>query len=202
MNLKSSISLIVSLLLIAHAQQTLNQPVTYHHLKWITNQTKFPLEMSVAVPMEPLSAASHCDWLRHNDGKFVSKMEDLMKNYLIMETKDKASLIVVNYDNRTHEQLGSYEPKLVRWSQLAPNAGGERVVELNNGASNKRDVFTLAYMKDHYIKTEKFPDRIKVTCNADFLVANTTMIDTVSGLYGGLFRDFVNDLGTNKRLWA
>lgn len=188
MGLKSSISIIVSLLLISSStQQSVNQPqpVTYHHLKWITNQTKFPLEMSVAIPMEqsvPMSAASHWDWLRHNDGKFVSKMEDLMKNYLIMETKDKASLIVVNYDNRTHEQLGSYEPKMARWSQLGQNPGGERVVELNNAVSNKRDVFTLAYLKDHYIKTEKFPDRIKVTCNADFLVANTTMIDTIMSL--------------------
>lgn len=119
--------------------------------------------------------------MRLNDNRYVSKLADeLFKNFLVSETKEKASLVVLNYNNRTHEQLGSYEPRLMRADGSGEATTGEQVVELGRpGAANKRDIFTLAYLKDHYMKSEKFPDRIKVTCMADFLIANTTMTDTV-----------------------
>lgn len=186
------LAITLAALLIANVHTTSNtlptSSVTYNHLKWITNRTQFPLEMSIPISSDISSTSSpneggSWDWLRLHDNKFVSKMDDLMKNYLVSETKDKANLVVLNYNNRTHEQLGSYEPRFVRkdGSDGANGASGERVVELvtSAGASNKRDIFTLAYLKDHYMKTEKFPDRIKVTCIADFLIANTSMTDTV-----------------------
>lgn len=194
---KTAIGLAITLaaLLIANVHTTSStlptSSVTYNHLKWITNRTQFPLEMSIPISSDLSSTSSpneggSWDWLRLHDNKFVSKMDDLMKNYLVSETNDKANLVVLNYNNRTHEQLGSYEPRFVRkdGSDGANGANGERVVELvtSAGASNKRDIFTLAYLKDHYMKTEKFPDRIKVTCIADFLIANTSMTDTVRWL--------------------
>lgn len=166
--------------------------VTFHHLKWITNQTKFPIEMSVAIPTEQQQqqlqqqnddSSTFWDWLRLNDFKWVSKMKELLRSFLVTETRDRTTLLVLNYDNRTHEQLGSYEPQMMRASSPSPRTG-ERLIELASGlpTGNKRDIFTLAYLKDHYIKTEKFPDRIKVTCMADFLIANSSMVDTVSSL--------------------
>lgn len=157
--------------------------VVVHHLKWITNQTQFPLEISIpldsSAATKPAAASQYWDWLRLNDNKYVSKMTDLLKNYLVTETSDKVSLTLLNYNNLTHEQLGSYEPRL---TQTVVAEDGEKIVELKPSNSNKRDIFTTAYLKAHYIKTEKFPERIKVTCVADFLIANTTMTDTIMSM--------------------
>lgn len=126
------------------------------------------------------SSQTWWDWLRLNDNKWVSQMDGLLKSYLVRESTDAASLVILNYDNKTHEQLGSYEPRLMH----KEGSLIESVIELGSAgvamSSNKRDIFTLAYLKDHYIKSEKFPDRIKVTCIADFLIANSTLTDTVN----------------------
>lgn len=132
---------------------------TYHHLKWITNQTLYPIKFSIPIKNHMLNDTAVWDWIRQNDQEFVSKLPDILENYLVTETESRASMYILNYDNITHNQLSSYEPRYL--------------TNEKNFRQKQRDIFTLAYLKKHYIKAQKTNESIKVTCIADFLIPNT-----------------------------
>lgn len=130
-----------------------------HHLKWITNQTLYPIKFSIPIKNHMLNDSAVWDWIRQSDQQIVSKLPDILENYLVTETESRASMYILNYDNTTHNQLSSYEPRYITDEQ--------------NFRQKQRDIFTLAYLKKHYIKAEKTNDSIKVSCIADFLIPNT-----------------------------
>ncbi|CAF0850732.1 unnamed protein product [Brachionus calyciflorus] len=134
-----------------------------HHLQWITNQTCFPIKLSIPVDLKHKNDSLNWDWMRTSDQKLVSFLPDILKNYLVAESDSRASLYIANYDNQTHEQLSSYEPKLVFNDKL------KNPTYLNE----QRDIFTLAYLKKHYVKAEKKNNTFHVSCIADFLISNS-----------------------------
>lgn len=166
-----------------------SQPEVFHHLKWITNRTVFPVDLRYPIDQSKINDTQMWDWLRLSDQRLISKLPDYPKNYLVTETSNRATLMILNYNKSTHEELSSYEARLTEPATKHATGGDEKIVILNNQDvlgrdATRRDVFTLAYLKSHYVKYEKLPERIRVSCVADFLLskANRTMLDTIMHL--------------------
>lgn len=144
------------------------QQIINHYLKWITNQTRFPMKLSIKIdPKEVLDESYSYDWLRLKDETLVTHLPNLFKDYLVTESDESTNLYVLKYDADTNEQLASYEPLLIHKNK------DTKVLSVVNTGSNVKHVFSLAYLKKHAfnVETVEASEDKKVTCYADFMVA-------------------------------
>jgi hypothetical protein len=141
---------------------------THYHLKWVTNQTQFPIHFSMNKNFP--NSSFTWKWKRVSDNSYVENLPSLNKDYIQLETDTKSELIIVNFDNKNMEQLSSYQP--------LPSLNNE-VVQLPN--NTERNIFSLAYLKDHKVKLQKSLNKNKISCIADFLISNTevSMIEPI-----------------------
>ena len=141
-----------------------------HHIKWITNHTFYPFRLSVSINDQDLNETTNYDWFKLSENKLVTHLPTLFKTYLVTESELKSNLYLLSYNNQTHEQLSSYEPKMVNHL----NMNGVSQTNIIRDTKRARDVFTLAYLKSHSIKVNK-PDNdtYKVRCIADFLISRS-----------------------------
>lgn len=148
------------------SQRSANAFPTHHHVKWVTNQTRFPIKMSANMPSSNVSDVFELAWERSTDKKLIHTLPDLNKNYAITKEDAKSTLLVLNYNNETNEQLGSYEPRLIVNGNL---------VDRNQTASilKERNVYTLARLTQHKISVKKLMNKNMISCIADFLVSNS-----------------------------
>jgi hypothetical protein len=94
------------------------KPQINHYLKWITNQTQFPIKLSVKIGPNDLKDETYSyDWLRLKDESLVSHLPSLFKDYLITENDDQANLYIIKYDPETNEQVN----KKLCWGLFGPN---------------------------------------------------------------------------------
>ena len=151
-------------------QRATSPSQTAHHIKWITNHTFYPFRLSVSINDADLNETTNYDWLKLSENKLVTHLPALFKTYLVTESELKSNLYLLSYNNQTHEQLSSYEPKMVNHL----NMNGVSQTTIVRDTKRARDVFTLAYLKSHSIKVNK-PDNdtYKVRCIADFLIARS-----------------------------
>jgi hypothetical protein len=140
---------------------------TRHHLKWITEQTKFPVHLTASkLALGDGEDSLKWSWRRMSDGKTQLELLDAATHaYVLSENVEQSSLHIAKYNNQTHEQLASYEPVLMR--------NGERVTDNATLAkyANERDIYSLVYLVDHKVSVERALNKHKIGCVADFLVS-------------------------------
>ena len=136
-------------------------PSVHYHLRWITEQTRFPIELSVSKNLANQSFG--WSWERTSDKQFVQAIPDLSKSYTLLDTNAKSSLYLTSYNKNTHEQLSAYQPRLIQDGHVVGN-DSEFLVEKN--------IFSLVYLKKHQIRVQPVLNKKKISCMADFLVSN------------------------------
>ncbi len=106
------------------------------------------------------------------------------------QTADKTILYLLGYNYTTHEQLSTYEPRIVA-IRSDPNDSSDLFnvatdlssdyfysgtsnpqLNGNNGQSAiiTRDIFTLAYLKSHSINITKVKNRLEASCQVSIML--------------------------------
>jgi hypothetical protein len=135
-------------------------PKLHHHLRWITEQTAFPVRLTVDKP-PLLNDSFKLSWKRLSDGKSeLALLDAAPHSYVLKENATTSSLYVSKYDVQSHEQLASYEPLLVQ------TATGQA-----DAKQQERNVFSFVHLKAHKVSVEKVLNKHKISCVADFLVS-------------------------------
>ena len=138
----------------------------HFHLKWITNQTQFPVKLTVSKNMLPNESYTWA-WEKSSEQKLVQTLPDYAQDYLLTETDAKSTLILVQYNNQSHSQLSSYEPKLMLNNEPLS-------ADQEHSLLKEENIFSLAYLKQHKIKLEKNFNKNKLSCVADFLISRAS----------------------------
>ena len=146
-----------------------------HHIKWVTNQTSYPIKLSLPIDDALLNETTNWDWLKLSKNKLVTQLPGLFDNILVTESDSASNLYILNYDNVTHAELSTYEPTIV-------NHVGKDSAHLVDTAHllSQKDLFSLAYMKSHAIRVRRVNDTLKVKCMADFYVAKFVDKDEIT----------------------
>ncbi|RNA01643.1 hypothetical protein BpHYR1_008175 [Brachionus plicatilis] len=84
-----------------------NQTIIYKH-KWITRETKFPLRLQT-----PLRIDADFKWYKTSEDLFIEEIDNFEKDYRFEQNNDKVILDILKYDHSYHEQLSSYEPRVI-----------------------------------------------------------------------------------------
>lgn len=100
-------------------------------------------------------------WYMYPQNVYVDELEDSKSAYMYSSAADRAILYIVEYNVRTHEQLASYEPRLV----LESSSSSSRV-------DSSSDLFTLAYVEGHSIVITDSANDLVAHCNVSILMPN------------------------------
>jgi hypothetical protein len=149
-------------------QQPTSHQKVHHHLKWLSNQTVYPIAFEKVDNME-----TEFNWWKHSSNKYVNQLADYFDSYVIDQPMYKTRMFILKYDNYNHDQLSSYEPKVVGMQQQQQQQHQSHEHEQPESLSHlqhDRDIFTLVYMLDHKLKLVYDKHSVNVTCYADFLV--------------------------------
>ena len=131
------------------------------HLKWVYDGYLLPLILE-----KKLSASSTADykWYKYSENVYIEDINNESQEYFISKTSDYTKLSILDYNYTTHEQLSSYEPRIV--DDLMHDY--KPIVQDYNydfmGVENLTDIFTLAYMKSHSLLLNKLENKTEVSC--------------------------------------
>jgi hypothetical protein len=140
-----------------------------HYIKWITNQTIYPIKISesdipgIETQEVDLNDTMTWDWMNLKDNQLITQSPKLFKKYLVTETLGVSDFYILGYNNKTHEELATYEPVMVNHISQDKNEPVK--------SSKMRNLFTLAYLNSHAIKVKRQDDALRVKCIADFYVS-------------------------------
>ena len=162
-----------------------------YYLKWITNDYLFPVWIE-----KNLTIDADYKWYKYSEGVFIDEIDDHSSQYLASQTADKTILYLLTYNYSTHEQLSTYEPRIVA-IRSDPNDSSDlfsQATDISNDyfyssssilnsavingatASNtvatlSRDIFTLAYLKSHTINITRLnTKKIETSCQVSIML--------------------------------
>lgn len=124
-------------------------PVIYKH-KWITRETKFPLRLQT-----PLRIDADFKWYKTSEDLFIEEIDNFEKDYRFEQNNDKVILDILKYDHSYHEQLSSYEP---------------RVIGTRTELVQEKEIFSLFYLKSLIIENKNFKGKNMAFCNVTILI--------------------------------
>ena len=111
-----------------------------HFIKWVTPQTVYPIKISesdtngIESQEADLNDTMSWDWLKLRDNQLITQSKDLFKKYLVTEAFGVSDLFILNYNNKTHEELATYEPTMINHINqnkieiVKPNSNSKRNV--------------------------------------------------------------------------
>jgi hypothetical protein len=161
-----------------------------YYLKWITNDYLFPVWIE-----KNLTIDADYKWYKYSEGVFIDEIDDHSSQYLSSQTADKTILYLLTYNYTTHEQLSTYEPRIVA-IRSDPNDSSDlfsQATDISNDyfyssssilnsaviagggttttATLSRDIFTLAYLKSHTINiTRVNSKKIELSCQVNIML--------------------------------
>lgn len=124
-------------------------PVIYKH-KWITRETKFPLRLETPVKID-----ADFKWFKTSEDLFIEELENYDKEYDFEQGNGKLTLDILKYNHIDHEQLSSYEPRVI----------GTRTEKIQ-----EKEIFSLFYLKSHKIEIINAKGKNKAFCNVTILL--------------------------------
>lgn len=130
-----------------------------YHLKWVYNDYSLPIWLE-----KNTTNNYEYKWYKYSENLFIDDLDVFQQQYLTSQTADQTKLSILEYNFTTHEQLSSYEPKLVEFINN-PDA------LLENYDDSQTDIFTLVYMKSHELIVNKQNDnKIEVSCSVKVML--------------------------------
>ena len=156
-------------------------------IKWITADLTFPLWIEKNVSL----VDADYKWYKYSENIYIDEIDNYLSQYVYSQTSDKTILYLLTYNYTTHEQLSTYEPRVVghrgdvAGSAAAATSSTEsehnhhqhqhqhqhhQTHHLGNanvgdaGDDEQRDIFTLAYLKSHVVNTTRMRTKTDVSC--------------------------------------
>jgi hypothetical protein len=197
-----SIILIVSILN-NNIQTKIIKHSNKYHLKWIYNDYVFPIYMSQKLDNTGTTLIdADYKWFRLTDQIYVDNLDNHEK-YFVQDVsrQDELTLHILDYNYATHDQLASYQPKMIAIRSDNNNNNNNAIDEEEEEFDlikyefneKKSDIFTLAYLKSQEILIDDVTNAKKIdySCSVTVLLP---LMDNQSSLineYNKLLQDFI-----------
>ncbi len=157
-----------------------------HHMKWVFNDYLFPIVLTKAIK-QPLDA--DYKWFRTTDLIFIEQIDNYEEYFLQSNTSpNETSLYILNYNFTGHEQLASYQPKMI-----GVRTEGDDSDHLINEFDKNSEIYTLAYLKSHEIQIDDKRNQKKIdyACSVTVLLPLNENQANLRAEYNKLLQNFV-----------
>ena len=131
------------------------------HLKWVYDGYLLPLQLEKKI--QPTTTNTDFKWFKYSEKVFLDDISDQSEEYFVSKTHEFTRLSILEYNFTTHEQLSSYEPKLID-DLMHDYKPISQDYAYDFGSENLTDIFTLAYMKSHDLVLNRMGDKTEVSC--------------------------------------
>ena len=137
-----------------------------YFLRWVLNDPILPIYIE-----KPTTKEADYKWFKYPQERFIDEIENYETNYLYSQKVDKTILYIVEYNNKSHEQLGTYEP-------VAIGLRTDEYDVVDAKSYEPADLYTLVYLESHFI--DRVVDvydsnKINFFCNISLLMPNNKM---------------------------
>lgn len=148
-----------------------------HHLKWVAKEPVLPIFIEKLIG----SPSAEYRWFKHPQNVYI---EDLISqgrstSFLESHSLDRTILYILEYNVSTHENLGSYEPKLI-------STDGDDGESSASDPSLVADIYHLAFVDAHSIGVTETRDDLIAHCNVSILLPNNYKNETLKLVERGL----------------
>ena len=157
-----------------------------HHIKWVFDDYFFPIVLTKSIN-KPVDA--DYKWFRITDSIFVDEIDNYEEYFLQSNTTpDEISLYILNYNFTGHEQLASYQPKMI-----AVRTDGDDSNYIIDEFNKNSEIFTLAYLKSQeiIIDDQTNPKKIDYACSVTVLFPLNEYQANLRADYNKLLQNFV-----------
>jgi hypothetical protein len=138
-----------------------------YNLRWVTKDPVLPIYIEKATNSHE---TTDYKWFKYPQEVFLDEEDNYESKYLFSQSLNTTTLYILEYDLRTHEQLGTYEPIAIR---LRTNAYDMVDTHIQKSASEPTYLYTLAYVESHSIEVTQDAKDLHYFCNVSVLVANS-----------------------------
>jgi hypothetical protein len=145
----------------------------YYNLRWVTKDPVLPIFIE-----KTTNAVDSADfkWFKYPQEVYLDEEENYDSKYLFSQSLNTTVLYILEYNLRTHEQLGTYEPVAMG---LRTNSYDMVDTREQNSPIDPVFLYTLAYLESHTIEATQDAfnsDKLSYFCNVSVLIPNNRLL--------------------------
>jgi hypothetical protein len=144
-----------------------------YNLRWVTNEPVLPIFIEKATRATSIDSLDY-KWLKYPQEIYLDEEEAHDDKYMFSTTANSTVLYILEYNVKTHEQLGTYKPV-----PMDLRTDSYDMVEVSASPTDPVTFYTLAYLESHKIDLlpmDPFdPNKLTYFCNASVLLPNNKL---------------------------
>ena len=154
------------------------RPENIYHLKWVHDDKSFLIPILPILLQKSISDTNYLDykWYKHSDRAFIDQITNHQSHYVNSESLTQTQLYILDYNTTTHEELSSYEPKVIAFrnpeldlSTLDDTLDSSEE-NFEDELNHQREIFTLAYFDSLSIFVNNKDDGVEAICGIKILL--------------------------------